>query len=272
MPDVRRMRPLLGTYVEVAAFGPGAQAAAEAAFTSLEGSQARWSFQSPDSELTRLNQRPGDVVALGAPTLRLLRLARALAIASGGRFDVTVGGGLVLDGHLPDHGGPVPLRRGEAADLELLPRAARLRRPVRLVLDGIAKGFAVDLAVQAMRRAGVVSGWVNAGGDLRVFGDAVLPVQRREADGRLTPLGAVRDAALASSHTGRPGAEFPAAVVGACDDRAAVLSVMARSAWRADALTKVAAATPQAARADTVAALGGHLLPSRDAHDDRLAA
>lgn len=268
------MRPLLGTFVEVAAFGCHAQAAVEAAFAALDAAHARWSFHAPDSELTQLNRRPGELVALGGSTLRLLRVARAVSLASGGLFDATVGGALVLDGHLPDHGGPVPLRRGEAADIEVLPRAARLRRPVRLVLDGIAKGFAVDMAVQAMRRAGAVSGWVNAGGDLRVFGDAVLPVHRREADGRLTPLGGVRQAAMASSHTGRPGREFPAVVVGACGDAPEVLSVMARSAWRADALTKVAAATPRALRARAVAALGGHLLPPTvDArHGERLAA
>jgi Membrane-associated lipoprotein involved in thiamine biosynthesis len=36
--------------------------------------------------------------------------------------------------------------------------------------SGIAKGFAVDRAVKALRRAGVSS--VNAGGDLRVFGSS----------------------------------------------------------------------------------------------------
>jgi thiamine biosynthesis lipoprotein len=38
-------------------------------------------------------------------------------------------------------------------------------------------------------------------------------------------------------------------------------SVLARCAWRADALTKVAAAALPAQRASLVAALGGRLLP-----------
>jgi thiamine biosynthesis lipoprotein ApbE len=37
-------------------------------------------------------------------------------------------------------------------------------------LGGIAKGFAVDRAVKALKCAGLASGVVNAGGDLRVFG------------------------------------------------------------------------------------------------------
>jgi FAD:protein FMN transferase len=260
MRELRRMRPLLGTYVEVAAQGPHAAGGLRAAFDSLEGSQARWSFQSPDSELTGLNARPGEWVTVCDATLRLLRLARAMSQASGGRFDATVGGALVLDGHLPDHAGPVPLRRGEAHDLELSRSAARLRRPVRLTLDGIAKGYAIDLAVRALQSAGVRAGWVNAGGDLRVFGEALLPVWRREADGRVQPLGQLRDAALASSRVGVPSGEFPACLVGASDDSAEVITVLARRAWRADALTKVAAALPQNERAGRVAALGGHLV------------
>src|SRR6266446_2955361 len=46
-------------------------------------------------------------------------------------------------------------------------------------LDGIAKGFAVDRAVECLRDAGVVAGVVNAGGDLRIFGDALEEIYVR---------------------------------------------------------------------------------------------
>lgn len=41
---------------------------------------------------------------------------------------------------------------------------------VWLDLGGVAKGFAVDEAVKVLKEAGVPSGIVNAGGDLRSFG------------------------------------------------------------------------------------------------------
>jgi FAD:protein FMN transferase len=132
-----------------------------------------------------------------------------------------------------------------------------------LTLDGIAKGFAVDLAVAALRRHGAKAGWINAGGDLRAFGDLVLPVSRREADGRLTPLGGLRGGALASSGTGLEESDrFPALLIGRGPGRLprGVHSVLARSAWRADALTKVAAAAPARDRAARVRALGGCLI------------
>lgn len=260
------MRPLLGTYVDIWARGPAADAALDAAFASVERAQACWSFHDASSELSRLNAQPRHRVKFSSHTLRLLRAARAVMFASDGAFDCTVGGMLVADGILPDHGGPAALLRGAAEDIEIGREWALLRRPVRVTLDGIAKGYAVDLAVRALRFQGAVAGWVNAGGDLRVFGDVALPVQRRELDGQLTPLGGLRNAALASSRSAMPqhsGDEsFPGHIIGPAGFAPVpgVWSVLAKSAWRADALTKVAANVPEHERAQWVRKLGGCLL------------
>lgn len=260
------MQPLLGTYVEVGAHADAPGQAIDAAFLALRQCHDRWSFHDARSELSRLNAAPGCRVPVGAATVRLVRLAAALMRRSGGLFDCTVGGLLVGSGHLPDHGGTSPHPRGTADDIATGPGWVSLRRPVRVTLDGIAKGYAVDLAIGALRRAGATAGWVNAGGDLRVFGDRVLPVHRREADGSTTPLGGLRDAAVATSRARPAGAPAdpasPARLVAPGDALAAegVWTVLARSAWRADALTKVAATAPPHERAARVARLGGHLL------------
>lgn len=263
MPELRRMWPVLGTYVEAGVTGPQARAEAglAAAHDSLQRSHARWSFQDASSELSQLNGACGQWRALPPITLRLLRLARGMTAASGGLFDCTVGGKLVSLGVLPDHTGQPALESGGADDIELTRCAARLRRPVLLTLDGIAKGYAVDLAVGALRRAGVTGGWVNAGGDMRVFGDAQQPVERRESDGRHTPLGVLRHGALASSRSGLTAEpDFPGRLVGDGARHQAVWTVLALNAWRADALTKVAANQTAARRAETVRRLGGQLV------------
>ncbi len=262
MAEVKRMRALLGTFVEAAARGADPGAAVSAAFARIEQAQALWSFQDPASELSRLNRSPGQAVPVSPATARLLRAARALTRHSGGLFDCTVGGALVAAGALPDHGGPPCLARGGAADIALGPGSATLLRPVRLTLDGIAKGYAIDLALAAMRRAGAVAGWINAGGDVGVFGDLALPMQRREQDGSLRPLGLLRDGAMASSRTGPRDADFPAHIVGpgAAAPQAGIWTVVANSAWRADGLTKVAANAPAQQRVALVSRLGGTLI------------
>src|SRR5262249_34530102 len=68
-------------------------------------------------------------------------------------------------------------------------------------LGGIAKGFAVDRAVEALRRAEIGSGLVNAGGDLRSFGESGHRVHLRDPRDPRRMLGTVtlREAALAST-------------------------------------------------------------------------
>jgi thiamine biosynthesis lipoprotein len=128
----------------------------------------------------------------------------------------------------------------------------------------------VDQAIQALRTQGVAGGWVNAGGDLRVFGVASLPVQQRMFDGQLRALGALRDAAVASSRTVRSQqawaadqATFPGLVMAPEQQEVpdGVWTVLASTCWRADALTKVAALAPPAQREALVRRLGGMLLP-----------
>src|SRR5262245_25446467 len=214
------MRPLLGTFVEIGFEStPHAESAVQAAFAAIEQVQRRLSFQDAASELSRLNACPGEFLALSPVALRVLRLARAMTLASGALFNCTLGGALVRRGVLPDHGGARALDCGTGLDIEIVGGRARLARPVRITLDGIAKGYAVDAAVAALQRGGVRAGWVNAGGDLRVFGALTLPVSRREANGRLTRLGGLRQAALATSIVYRRGPRrFPGSILTATGD------------------------------------------------------
>lgn len=260
----RRMRPLLGTFVEIGVQpAPGDQSAVQAAFAVVEEVQRRLSFQDPQSELSSLNRCRGEFLALSPLAVRVLRLARAMTLASGSLFNCTLGGLLVRRGVLPDHGAHEMLDTGTAADIEIRGHGVRLVRPVRLTLDGIAKGYAVDLAIRALRHAGLQSGWVNAGGDLRVFGTLILPVSCRDLDGALRPLGGVHEASIASSAVPiRADRRFPGTILGATGHQLApgVWSVLARQAWRADALTKVAALAPDASRQLLLSRLGGRLL------------
>jgi len=107
-------------------------------------------------------------------------------------------------------------------------------------LDGIAKGFAVDRAVDCLREAGMTAGAVNAGGDLRVFGEAWQALHIRRGH-QLLYIGEIRDAAVATSASA--GLVHPrggtATVAG--------ITVMAADCITADALTKPCMLAPQCA-------------------------
>ena len=79
-------------------------------------------------------------------------------------------------------------------------RVIRLREGA-IDLGGIAKGYAVDQAVDTLQAAGVTAGIVNAGGDLRTWGAPGMLVAIRDPDaprraGRMLQL---QDCALATS-------------------------------------------------------------------------
>jgi len=269
---IARLQPLLGTWVEIRACGRPLrlERAVRCAYLHIARVQQRMSFHHGDSVLTRLNlhahRQPQPVDAL---TWSVLRKAQAMWRSSGGLFDVTLAAPLVRRGVLPDHGFAT-LRAPVGGDaLVLLPgRHVALRRPVLLTLDGIAKGEAVDRAIACLRRWGVRSAVVNAGGDLRAFGPQAVPLAVRGSDGRVYAAGTLHNAAVASSMLGPAKAQqqrFAACLVHPATPAqrfgpAQVWTVLAAQCWRADALTKVAALAAPQQRTALVARLGGRIV------------
>jgi FAD:protein FMN transferase len=157
--------------------------------------------------------------------------------------------------HALSHGGFDPALPQQGSITHVLPLArdsVRLTRATCLDLGGIAKGFAVDRAIQCMKAQGAHGGLVNAGGDLRVFGAQPWPIVLRNGD-RLGPQLRLRDGALAVSDPAsmqRPvehqGYYAPAGTRAA--PVLAYVAVRARSAALADGMTKVLMLAPAAQR------------------------
>ena len=206
LPWVRRARPILGTIVEISVHDqrrePRLQAAIDQAFACIECVHALMSFQGPDSELSRLNRdairRPQRV---DAHTYNVFAAALHIAALSGGAFDPCVASRLQGWGLLPHNQLPVnPL--GNWRDIEMLPgRRIRYAKAVRVDLGGIAKGYAVDLAVRSLIGFGIENIVVNAGGDLRVAGPRSHSVRLRHPSAPLCSAHTVslHNAALATS-------------------------------------------------------------------------
>jgi thiamine biosynthesis lipoprotein len=260
--SIRRARPLLGTFVEIEVAGApleAAEVAVEAAFSAVAKVHRLMSFHETDSDVSRLNRgAASDAVKVHDWTYQVLEAARDLYRRSSGIFDISVAPALqrlgLLSGvrDLSAHSREERKQRAHADDrIQLLPenRVRFANASVKIDLGGIAKGFAVDCAVEALRRHRVAKGLVNAGGDLRRFGlrSHVIDIRDPRQPERLLCRVALGNAALASS-AGRfdplrsrqarcsavidPAAAMPArSIIGA--------TVCAGSCVIADALTKV---------------------------------
>ncbi len=274
---LRRAKPLLGTLVDIgvgAADPDLALAATQAAFAEIREVHRLMSFHEPSSDVSRINRAaPGKPIDVDPRTAEVLRLALEIHDASAGAFDCTVAPVLVRHGLLPPVDGreagavfaPLdewPDSRGNPASDRACAFAVDAcsvikQRDCLIDLGGIAKGCAVDRAVDAVVALSVAHGhavdsvFVNAGGDLRFHGRGAIAVRLRDPrdPAQLTDTVELSDGALASSSTrGLDGlARLVSPLVdprsGAPLRMDAGATVAAPACAIADALTKVALAT-----------------------------
>ncbi len=218
----------------------------DAAFGAIESVHRLMSFHEPASDVGRLNReaclRPTGVHAW---TFEVLEAAVELHRQSRGIFDIAIAPALQSMGLLPglnrDSAIATPTRSFDAIEL-IEGGAVRFRdADVRIDLGGIAKGFAVDRALEVLRRFGMPSGMVNAGGDLATFGQQRQTIHIRnrvELDNEAVASSARRFDPFQSADTTAsaiidPGTSKPAQAVDGA-------TVRASSCMIADALTKIA--------------------------------
>nr|WP_315595997.1 FAD:protein FMN transferase [uncultured Cupriavidus sp.] len=229
----RRARPLLGTLVDVDVLGTDAHRAMEAAFAAMATVHRLMNRHDPDSDIGRLNAAPsGSTVRIHSQTHTVLTLASILQRDSDGLFDCT---------RHPDWQGWL---RWELRD-----DAVYKEGNGAFDLGGIAKGYAVDCAIEAISQFDVDHALVNAGGDLRHLGSAATAISVRDPawPTRMMVRCEIFNEALASSSVAglAPAATALPRIVGKHNALAlqAGASIVAPTCMVADALTKVVLAS-----------------------------
>lgn len=176
--DIRRARPLLGTFVEIEVSGATESdmaAAVDAAFEAVAKVHRLMSFHERDSDVSRLNREAHVEATVVHPwTYAVLETAAGLQRSSNGAFDIAVAPVLQALGLLPRANGSIAAvaRANKDCPIELLDGCAVRFHGADIAIDlgGIAKGFAVDRALDVLRGFGMTGAIVNAGGDLAAFG------------------------------------------------------------------------------------------------------
>jgi thiamine biosynthesis lipoprotein len=170
------VEPHMGTLFRIklyAADEQQARSAFRAAFDRIHDLDAILSDYKPDSELNRISQSPTRV---SEDLFRVLTASQKLAEETGGAFDVTLGPVIRLWrearklNRLPD---TEALREAGSRcgyrklHLDAASRTAALDQPgMQLDVGGIAKGYAADEALVALKHLGIRSALVAASGDL----------------------------------------------------------------------------------------------------------
>ncbi len=179
----KRIRFLMGTPAEITVVAKDKKSAYEAidaAFSEIRRIEQLMSRHKPESALSRLNQRAGEesvetdreLLYLIAESIRLSRLSR-------GAFDITVaplieayGFNKAIEGDFT-----LPSREEIAKSLDLVGsdkiiiddenNRVRFSLPgMKLDLGGIAKGYAVDRAIEVLKQREIDKALVNLGGNI----------------------------------------------------------------------------------------------------------
>jgi thiamine biosynthesis lipoprotein len=155
-------------------------------------------------------------VRVGEPTATVLAAALGWAAASDGAFDPAIGRVVALWNVNEAHALPAAAlvtslagrslyRQVQLGQEDGAPAIAFTSPDVALDLGGIAKGYAVDRAIAALRDLGIDDALVNVGGDLYAAGTAGdgapwrVGIQAPEAPGALLGSLEVQDRAIATS-------------------------------------------------------------------------
>ncbi|NQU39489.1 MAG: FAD:protein FMN transferase [Lentisphaerae bacterium] len=263
-PDVhRRDVEMMGTQVGILVIHtnrPAAEAAITAALHEMERVESLMTEWRPPGDIYRVNQSAGDgPVTVDHEVISLLLKARALCALTDGAFDITFGPLARVwnwkqpPSQLPNQSvieralalvGDQHVIIDEVADSVTLPQ-----RGMSLGLGGIAKGYAVDRAVDVLKHHGMQHFVVNAGGDLAARGrhhDALwrIGIQHPREIGRHIAMLPVSGGAVVTSgdnerfmmingkryaHIIDPRSGWPA-------NHCQAVTILARNATQADAL------------------------------------
>jgi thiamine biosynthesis lipoprotein len=175
-----------GTLIDLTLYGVEPAAARQASelieqdFGNMHGSWHAWE----NSDLTRLNTQlsSGATAIADHALLPLIKEANRLSQLSNGLFNPVIGELISLWGF---HDNPLPIgtvpdadrirelvaQKPSADDITIAGNRINSRNPaVRYDLGAFAKGYAIDRAIERLRKLGISNAIVNAGGDLRAIG------------------------------------------------------------------------------------------------------
>lgn len=175
----------IGTFIQVSVYTSEeekAQKAFDTVSAVFDEVNIQMSAHREDSLLSRINRASGiEPVRIPEGLFGLIENSLAYSEKTDGAFDLTVGPVIKLYGFYRNKG-YLPSKKELKKTLELVgwknvrmkPEDSSVflaKKGMLLDLGAIAKGYAVDLAIERLKKQGVADALVNAGGNLYALGD-----------------------------------------------------------------------------------------------------
>ena len=178
----------MGSFVQIVAAGPGAEAAADAALAEVQRLERLLDRFDPASPVAKVNAAAGrSTVAVPPEVAEAVELALFVARKTGGAFDPTVGPLVDVWGFGAGFQAARPSRPPEPEAVEAARRLVGFanlqvkrqgataevglaREGMVLDLGGIAQGYAADRALRVLQERGIRQALVDVGGEVAALG------------------------------------------------------------------------------------------------------
>ena len=210
LKPLKQTEMIMGTLVEITVI-PGNEKAIREAFEALRKVDALMSTYKEDSEISILNREGKAQVS--EETLEVIEDAIKFSNLTDGAFDITCRPLINLWKRAKkEEKVPTEMEIEEAISLVGYQRIILEGNQIRLEkkgmqidLGGIAKGYAVDKAIEALKKNGIKRALVNAGGDLYALGTDrqgekwQIGVQDPREEDKIIDIIKVKDKAVATS-------------------------------------------------------------------------
>ncbi len=210
LKPLKQTEMIMGTLIEITVI-PANEKAIREAFEALKKVDALMSTYKEDSEISILNREGKAQVS--EETLEVVEAAIEFSRLTDGAFDITVGPLINLwKKAKKEEKAPTEKEIEVAISLVGYQRIILEGNEIRLEkkgmqidLGGIAKGYAVDKAIEALKKNGIKRALVNAGGDLYALGRAPqgggwsIGIQDPRDEDKIIDIIKVKDKAVATS-------------------------------------------------------------------------
>ena len=144
-----------------------------------------------NGDIARINR--GENIPPSTEVIEMIEEAMRISKLTNGAFDITIRPAMELWGDFKDDQLKIPTDEEIKKVLpligyekvSLIGGSVKFQIPgMKIDLSGIAQGYAVDKAVEKLKKSGIKKGLVNLSGDIRVFGDRVWKIGIKDPRGQ----------------------------------------------------------------------------------------
>lgn len=212
---IEKNLPLMSTYVNITIYDESrerAYLAIEQAFNKINELISIFNRFDEDSHVSYLNKHK-KLTDVPYELKEVLKISKKVAEVTSYEFDVTIlplleeiENQIKVHGHFPE-----PKKISEITpyigwdNIKIKPNKIELASESKITLDGIAKGYIVDQAVDVLRRNNITHAIINAGGDIRALGGKSnntawhIGIENPDGTGTILKTVHLKDMAIATS-------------------------------------------------------------------------